>query len=746
MTNTVELTVSGTAGRIIVSGGAQDLTANREWVIDLVATGVTSGTYTKVTVDNYGRVTSGSSLVAGDIPNLPASKITSGTFSTARIGTGSALPGTYVDGATGEWTPLPTADFTDYYTKLEVDNLLGDKQDNLISGVNIKTINGVSVLGSGDILIDWDSIEDKPSLFPPSAHTHNASDINSGVLNIARIPTGTTSSTVALGNHTHTFASITSKPTTISGYGITDAYTQSEIDDLLDDKFDNPTGTTSQYIRGDGTLGVFPSIAEQFNPSAGAGISITGTYPNLTITNTSPNATHTGDVTGDSTLTISNNAVTFSKMQNISSGVLLGRYSSSTGNIQTISLGAGLSLNTSTGVLSSFGSEGTVKSIGLSLPNIFNVSNSPVTTTGVITATLVSQASNTIFAGPTSGSGVPTFRSLVQNDIPNLPISKITNLQSTLNGKEDKSNKVTSIGATPSNTNYPSEKAVADYVTSMGYTGSNGINISGSNVITPVYGTALGTIAQGNDSRIINGQIAYGWGDHADAGYQEALVSGTNIKTVNGVSILGSGNIVTPNNTYTAGSGLTLTGGEFSLPVTVSGTGTFVTSVTQSANGLTVNLGTPSNTTYTNMSLSELNTGTVTTGRIISAKTLTDWINGKGYLTSVGWNDVTGKPTTFTPSAHTHDAGDITSGTLNIARIPTGTSSSTVALGNHTHTFASITSKPTTLSGYGITNAYTKTEVDDLIEDIGVGVTSVAMSVPTGFSISGSPITSTGNV
>lgn len=31
---------------------------------------------------------------------------------------------------------------------------------------------------------------------------------------------------------------------------------------------------------------------------------------------------------------------------------------------------------------------------------------------------------------------------------------------------------------------------------------------------------------------------------------------------------------------------------------------------------------------------------------------------------------------------------------------------------SHTHTFASLTSKPTTISGYGITDAYTKTETD----------------------------------
>ena len=34
-------------------------------------------------------------------------------------------------------------------------------------------------------------------------HNHNATDINAGTFNIARIPTGTTSTTVALGNHTH---------------------------------------------------------------------------------------------------------------------------------------------------------------------------------------------------------------------------------------------------------------------------------------------------------------------------------------------------------------------------------------------------------------------------------------------------------------------------------------------------------------------------------------------------------------
>jgi len=50
--------------------------------------------------------------------------------------------------------------------------------------------------------------------------------------------------------------------------------------------FPIPTGTTVQYIRGDGSLATFPAIPAQYNPTAGTGISITGAYPNQTIANT----------------------------------------------------------------------------------------------------------------------------------------------------------------------------------------------------------------------------------------------------------------------------------------------------------------------------------------------------------------------------------------------------------------------------------------------------------------------------
>ena len=66
-------TITITAGTGLTGGG--NFSANR--TLSLATVG-TAGTYTKVTVDAYGRVTGHASLAAVDIPNLPWSKITSG--------------------------------------------------------------------------------------------------------------------------------------------------------------------------------------------------------------------------------------------------------------------------------------------------------------------------------------------------------------------------------------------------------------------------------------------------------------------------------------------------------------------------------------------------------------------------------------------------------------------------------------------------------------------------------------------
>ncbi|MFZ9946624.1 MAG: hypothetical protein ACO3FN_06050 [Vulcanococcus sp.] len=67
---------------------------------------------------------------------------------------------------------------------------------------------------------------------------------------------------------------------------------------------------------------------------------------------------------------------------------------------------------------------GTVSSVGLSLPSIFTVSGSPVTTSGTLTGTLATQTANYVWAGPTTGAdAAPAFRALVAGDIPDLSSS-----------------------------------------------------------------------------------------------------------------------------------------------------------------------------------------------------------------------------------------------------------------------------------------------------------------------------------
>lgn len=57
--------------------------------ISIANTGVTAGTYTKLTVNAQGQATSGTTLTAADIPSLDTSKLTSGTLPVARGGTGA---------------------------------------------------------------------------------------------------------------------------------------------------------------------------------------------------------------------------------------------------------------------------------------------------------------------------------------------------------------------------------------------------------------------------------------------------------------------------------------------------------------------------------------------------------------------------------------------------------------------------------------------------------------------------------
>ena len=148
-------------------------------------------------------------------------------------------------------------------------------------------------------------------------------------------------------------------------------------------------------------------------------------------------------------------------------------------------------------------------------------------------------------------------------------------------------------------------------------------------------------------------------------------------------------------------------------------------------------------------------------------------VNSASSADSVAWSGISGKPTTFTPSAHTHTASDVSglptslknpyalsfgSKTYDGSAAATITASDLGALtsitksmvegvltgdiSSHTHTFASLTSKPTTIAGYGITDALTTSNYNSYAPTL----TGTGASGTWGISITGNAASANGLV
>jgi hypothetical protein len=109
-----------------ISTATQDALDNR--VIENAP--ITPGTAAKITFDAKGLVTSGDSLEETDLPTgINANKIGTGVVSTTEF--------EYLNGVTSA-----------------IQTQIDSKQATLVSGTNIKTINGTSLVGSGDVTIN----------------------------------------------------------------------------------------------------------------------------------------------------------------------------------------------------------------------------------------------------------------------------------------------------------------------------------------------------------------------------------------------------------------------------------------------------------------------------------------------------------------------------------------------------------------------------------------------------------------
>lgn len=167
---------------------------------------------------SYGSLTGVPLTFAPSAHNHAAADVTTGVFALARL---PALP---ISQTTGLQTaldgkfPAPTGSTAQY--------LRGDG-----SLATFPVLAPVATAGT------YASLTGIPTSFAPAAHTHAAADIVSGTLATARIPALTISQTTGLQT-------------------------------ALDAKFATPTGTTAQYVRGDGSLATLP-VAKRIETYAG---------------------------------------------------------------------------------------------------------------------------------------------------------------------------------------------------------------------------------------------------------------------------------------------------------------------------------------------------------------------------------------------------------------------------------------------------------------------------------------------
>ena len=135
--------VSNSSGKVAVSsvtstelGYVSGVTSAIQTQLNNKVTGntaITGATKCKITYDSKGLVTAGADLSASDIPDISA------TYQT-KITSSNKISADYISDGTTNKTVTATEKST-----------WSGKQDALVSGTNIKTINNASILGSGNI-------------------------------------------------------------------------------------------------------------------------------------------------------------------------------------------------------------------------------------------------------------------------------------------------------------------------------------------------------------------------------------------------------------------------------------------------------------------------------------------------------------------------------------------------------------------------------------------------------------------
>lgn len=324
-----------------------------------------------------------------------------------------------------------------------------------------------------------------------------------------------------------------------------------------------------------GAPSAFASCSGQFSAGYFCGIQPGGSAGipgpvQLTPSSLQPIASHTvlSNVTGGSAAPSANSPSSILDLFSSTQGAILYRDVS---GWQALAPGTNGQVLTSGGAAAnpSWGSIiASVSSVGLSMPGIFTVSGSPVTTTGTLTATLNNQSANIVWAGPSTGApSAPTFRSLVGADLPNPSSSTLGGVQSVAAQTSKWINSISTLGV-PSLTQ-PAFTDISGQINTsqLPTAGNNTIiaNISGVSS-QPVPNTLSSII----DSAISNtqGVILY-----RNASAWVALPTGTNgqVLTTGGAAANPAWTTVTGTGTVTSvATGTGLTGGAITTTGTIS--------------------------------------------------------------------------------------------------------------------------------------------------------------------------------
>lgn len=180
------------------------------------------------------------------------------------------------------------------------------------------------------------------------------------------------------------------------------------------------------------------------------------------------------------------------------------------------------------------------------------------------------------------------------------------------------------ISATNTNTTYTAGTGLSLTGTVFANTAPNATHtgdVTGATALTIANSAVTHAKYQNIATQRILGRGATGTGN------VQELTLGANLS----LSTAGVLSATNTNTTYSAGTGLSLSGTTFGQAITTSGTGTFVTGITQTTNGFQVNLGTPPNTTYSAGTVALLTAGTNQTDRVWRADYLNQGIKALTY-------------------------------------------------------------------------------------------------------------------